>query len=164
MCLSRRDEALTINRIVRRISQSADGKRKGVTNDLINCISEFEIFIDPMLTEATLNLNDSSSKKRDDKEMFLDGVALAEATMNTTNARFEKTLGMKVDRKAVVDAMPQISLVATGVVGFEPPTDEPEWCKEFFSDIYWQRHSNLRRSKASYIKSIDTLVHRPSFR
>ena len=129
MCLSRRDEALTINRIVRRISQSADGKMKGVTNDLINCISEFEIFIDPMLTEATLNLNDSSSKKRDDKEMFLDGVALAEATMNTTNARFEKTLGMKVDRKAVVDAMPQISLVATGVVGFEPPTDEPEWCK-----------------------------------
>ena len=36
--------------------------------------------------------------------------------------------------------------------------------QEFFSDIYWQRHSNLRRSKASYIKSIDTLVHRPSFR
>jgi hypothetical protein len=35
-----------------------------------------------------------------------DGVSLTEATMNTTNTRFEQTLGMKVDRKAVVDAMP----------------------------------------------------------
>ena len=36
--------------------------------------------------------------------------------------------------------------------------------QDFFSDVYWQRHSNLRRSKASYNKSLATLIQRPSFR
>jgi len=94
---------------------------------------------------------------------MLDGVALAEATMHATNTRFAHAGMEAVDRQAIVDAMPHISFVATGVVGFEP-ADEPQWAKEFFSDIYWQRHSNLRRSQISVSKSITTLLHRPAFR
>lgn len=59
---------------------------------------------------------------------ILDGVALAEDTMRTTNARFATSGADAIDHQAVVEAMPKVSLVATGVVCFEPP-DEPQWAK-----------------------------------
>ena len=51
----RRDDAATINRIVRRQATGVDGQRKGVSNYLQNCTNEFEIFIDPMTTQATMH-------------------------------------------------------------------------------------------------------------
>lgn len=51
----RRDDAATINRIVRRQATGVDGQRKGVSNHLQNCTNEFEIFIDPMTTQATMH-------------------------------------------------------------------------------------------------------------
>lgn len=127
--------------------------------------------ISPDISRGSAVLNQSAAsatakktnESADQDEKFLDGVALAEATMQGTNQRFAVAGVEAVDHREVVDAMPQISVVATGVVGFEP-ADEPQWAKEFFSDIYWQRHSDLRRSKASYSKSISTLVARPAFR
>ena len=55
VCVCRRADAATINRVVRRQSASMDGQRKGVSNDIKNCANAFQIFIDPMTTEATLN-------------------------------------------------------------------------------------------------------------
>ena len=51
----RRDDAATINRIVRRQATGIEGQRKGVSNHLQNCTNEFEIFIDPMTTHATIH-------------------------------------------------------------------------------------------------------------
>ena len=51
----RRDDAATINRIVRRQATGVDGQRKGVSNYIQNCTNEFEIFIDPMTTQATMH-------------------------------------------------------------------------------------------------------------
>ena len=114
-------------------------------------------------TSAAAQTQGRAGQDAQDDEEFLDGVAMAEATMQSTNQRFTEAGVDAVDHKEIVDAMPQISVVATGVVGFEP-ADEPQRAKEFFSDIYWQRHSNLRRSKASYTKSISNLVSRHAFR
>jgi hypothetical protein len=66
---------------------------------------------------------------------ILDGVALAEDTMRATNARFATSGADAIDHQAVVEAMPKISLVASGVVSFEPP-DEPQWAKVRDSDTY----------------------------
>ena len=182
----RREDAATINRVVRRQATSILGKQKGVSNDLVNCINDFEIFIDPMTTNVTMNvLNHSGASaeassphtlakngnaiRRDDDEAdsstVLDGVALAEETMRATNARLAESGLETTDRQALLDTtLPRIPFVASGVVGFEPPKDEPAWAKEFFSDIYWQRHSNLRVSKQAYTKSISSLAHRHPFR
>lgn len=51
----RRDDAATINKIVRRQATGVDGQRKGVSNHLQNCTNEFEIFIDPMTTQTTMH-------------------------------------------------------------------------------------------------------------
>lgn len=76
--------------------------------------------------------------------LFLDGVAMAEATMQATNQRFVKSGVETVNRQEIVETMPQISFVATGVVGFEP-SSEPEWSKVAlsasrpcaFCDVRW---------------------------
>jgi hypothetical protein len=60
---------------------------------------------------------------------LLDGVTLARDAMKTTNARFASTGVDVVDSQAIVENMPSISYVASGVVGFEPPKDEPGWTK-----------------------------------
>lgn len=58
LCGCRRLDAATINRIIRRQNASIEGQRKGVSNDLRNCANEFEIFIDPMTTQATMDGKD----------------------------------------------------------------------------------------------------------
>jgi hypothetical protein len=70
----------------------------------------------------------------DDNHLFLDGVAMAEATMQATNTRFAKSGVETVNRQEIVEAMPQVSFVATGVVGFEP-SNEPEWSKVALLDF-----------------------------
>jgi len=63
-------------------------------------------------------------------------VALAENTMQATNARFANAGGEVVDERTILDAMPQISFVATGVVAFEPPAPSEPWAKVFLMYIY----------------------------
>ena len=83
----------------------------------------------PKLGDSEARADDSVDRDHEPTTCILDGVALAEDTMRATNARFVVSGADAIDHQAVVEAMPRISLVATGVVCFEPPADEPQWAK-----------------------------------